>query len=260
MKNYHTHTKRCHHAGNAEDEAYVLAAIEAGYETLGFSDHSPWPFSDGYVSDNERMTVDELPGYLASVRMLKEKYSDRIRIECGLECEYYPQYYGWLEGVRKELDYVILGEHFAVHDEHGEHYYANREITIERIEEYTGFTITAMKTGIFSYLAHPDLPLANYPDMDKKAEDCMAAIITEAKKLDLPLEYNLYGVDKIERGIFAGKGYPAPKFWQLAADLGATAIIGVDAHRPENLLRADRFHAAEDFLRSTGITLIGERP
>ena len=41
--NYHMHTKRCMHASGS-DEDYVLAAIEGGYEEIGFSDHSPWQY------------------------------------------------------------------------------------------------------------------------------------------------------------------------------------------------------------------------
>ncbi len=37
MKNYHTHTKRCGHA-KGTDEEYVIAAIEGGFDELGFSD------------------------------------------------------------------------------------------------------------------------------------------------------------------------------------------------------------------------------
>ena len=35
--NYHMHTKRCMHASGS-DEDYVLAAIEGGYEEIGFSE------------------------------------------------------------------------------------------------------------------------------------------------------------------------------------------------------------------------------
>ena len=66
-----------------------------------------------------RMMLDELPGYLASVRALREKYRDRIEIRVGLECEYFPEYMPWLwETIRRErLDYVIFGNHFYESDE-----------------------------------------------------------------------------------------------------------------------------------------------
>ena len=40
--NYHTHTYRCGHASTEEDEAYILAAIEAGFKQIGISDHGPF--------------------------------------------------------------------------------------------------------------------------------------------------------------------------------------------------------------------------
>lgn len=49
IANYHTHTWRCRHADGTERE-YVERAIEGGLKILGFSDHSPYPFPDGYDS------------------------------------------------------------------------------------------------------------------------------------------------------------------------------------------------------------------
>ena len=49
LANYHTHTKRCNHA-LGEDREYVEAAIKAGLKVLGFSDHCPFVFEDGHIS------------------------------------------------------------------------------------------------------------------------------------------------------------------------------------------------------------------
>jgi histidinol-phosphatase (PHP family) len=38
--NYHTHTTYCRHAQNTPEEM-VQVAIEAGFATLGFSEHAP---------------------------------------------------------------------------------------------------------------------------------------------------------------------------------------------------------------------------
>ena len=38
--NYHTHTTRCFHAVG-QDEDYVRAAIDGGFDLLGFADHAP---------------------------------------------------------------------------------------------------------------------------------------------------------------------------------------------------------------------------
>ena len=37
--NYHTHTKRCKHAGGS-DEEYIESAIKSGFQELGFADHT----------------------------------------------------------------------------------------------------------------------------------------------------------------------------------------------------------------------------
>ena len=93
--NYHTHTTRCMHA-TGSDEDYVLSAIKGGYQELGFSDHTPWKYHTDYVADM-RMLPEELPGYVESLRSLREKYQDQISIKIGLECEYFPAYIHWLK-------------------------------------------------------------------------------------------------------------------------------------------------------------------
>ena len=65
MKNYHTHTKRCYHAIDNEEE-YVKAAIQSGYTELGFSDHTPWHYETSYHS-TMRMEEDKLVGYVQTL-------------------------------------------------------------------------------------------------------------------------------------------------------------------------------------------------
>ena len=78
IANYHTHTKRCKHAVG-EDEAYVRAAVERGLSILGFSDHAPYIYPDGYVS-YYKMEPYELSEYFESVSALREKYKSKIEI------------------------------------------------------------------------------------------------------------------------------------------------------------------------------------
>ena len=80
--NYHTHTYRCHHAVGTERE-YVEAAIRAGLQILGFSDHSPYVFKDGHYS-SFRMRPEELPEYVLTLSGLREEYKEQIQIHIGL--------------------------------------------------------------------------------------------------------------------------------------------------------------------------------
>lgn len=257
LKNYHSHTARCGHAWGTDDE-FVTAAIAAGFTTLGISEHSPWPFIDGYqeIDARQRITVEQLDSYLADMRALKEKYRDKIEIQIGLECEYFPRYFDWLKSVKPKLDYLLLGVHCGEHDEHLTHYYA-RSTKEEQVTEYTRCTLAGMESGLFAYLAHPELCLADYPVYDDVCKDAVHSICRKAKALDMPLEYNLYGVDKQLRGRQKGLGYPCKLFWEEAAKYGCRAIIGVDAHRPEHFNR-QRFLDAREYLTSLGLHVIEE--
>ena len=79
--NLHTHTARCGHAAG-EDEAYVLAAIEAGIQVLGFSDHVPWTTAKLFT---DRMPMELKDDYLSSIEYLKNKYKNEITILSGYE-------------------------------------------------------------------------------------------------------------------------------------------------------------------------------
>lgn len=70
--NYHTHTPRCRHAVGNEEE-YIAFALERGLRILGFSDHTPYIFPDGYYS-SFRMRPEEAEGYFETVRGLRDKY------------------------------------------------------------------------------------------------------------------------------------------------------------------------------------------
>ena len=76
IANYHTHTWRCMHAEGTERE-YVEKAIEGGLKILGFSDHTPMPYDNGYVS-NVKMRLNQLEGYVDTVLDLKKEYEKDI--------------------------------------------------------------------------------------------------------------------------------------------------------------------------------------
>ena len=239
--NYHTHTERCFHA-TGSDEAYVRSAIEAGFDEIGFADHTPWNFSD--FTSHIRMHENQLSDYCDSVNALREKYKDKISIRLGLECEYFPQRMPWLEeAIRKhEIDYIILGHHFCGDEPTGK--YNGGITTPEEIYSYRDEVLKAMETGLFSYVAHPDLFMRGYGEFDEHCEKVSRDIIAKAVETDTPLEFNLLGYSQIIRSGMAG--YPHPKFWMIAAEMKPKAILGIDAHYP------DAFNEYELYRRGCG--------
>ena len=252
-KNYHTHTARCFHASGA-DADYAEAALRQGFTRIGFSDHTPWPFV-GYVSAM-RMPETALAEYAESIHAVRERYRGKLDVLLGLECEYFPQYLPWLCAMAEKhaLQYVILGHHFCGSEMTGPY---NGDIkTAEGVLRYQQDVCDAMKTGLFSYVAHPDLFMRGYPVFDDVCEHASRAIIETAIETDTPLEYNLLG---LQHGIADGKpGYPHPQFWKLVGAYKATAIIGIDAHTPDAYGWQDRIAGAQKLLQSLGIPVTDE--
>ena len=240
--NYHTHTTRCLHA-TGSDEEFVLSAIKGGYQELGFSDHTPWKYHTDYVSDI-RMTPEQLPGYVESLRWLQEKYKDQISIKIGLECEYFPEYIPWLKGIIKEyqLDYIIFGNHHFHTDEKFP-YFGRNTHTVDMLELYEESAIEGMESGLFAYLAHPDLFMRSYPSFDR-----------HCKLISRHIGYEDYN-DK--HGLIT---IPHPAFWEIAAHEGCTAIIGVDAHSNQYLETPFYYDRANETLRKLGMKVTDRIP
>lgn len=256
LANYHSHTTRCMHAVGAEEQ-YVLQAIDAGFEILGFADHSAWPYKSDFVADM-RMHISELDGYVATVKALREKYADKIRIHLGMECEAFPEFYPWLREIREAMgfDYFILGNHYDTSDEnHGP--YFGKCTEAKHAYRYMETTIAGMESGLFLYLAHPDLFLHRYPEFDAAARSVCRELCEAAKRLDMPIEYNILGHKRQPGSRSRGfVGYTSPEFWEIAAETGNRAILGVDAHAPEDLDCLNTYLSIREKLTGMGIEVL----
>ena len=251
--NYHSHTVRCLHASSTEEE-FIQHALAADYSVWGFTDHCPWNYTDGYVS-NMRMTAAQYPDYLATVRALAQKYSADIRVLCGLEVEYFPDMMDWMIDLKHStgLDYLILGNHFDSTERGG--LYFGRCDTLAKVQRYVYMVTTAMQTGEFAYFAHPDLCFRAFtPDQfDANMRAAARDICQCAKELDFPLEYNLLGVRYRNEGREKGMGYPCLPFWEVVAEEGAKGIIGLDAHHLIHIDDTSLYDEAVALLERLGV-------
>ena len=267
LANYHTHTWRCQHARGTEEE-YVKAAINQGFGVLGFSDHTPWPYESDFIS-GMRMRLDQFDGYRNTVLLLRKRYGDQIEIPLGLECEAFPEYMEWLGDFKEAyLDYAILGNHYDYNDE-GDHYalyplggfYFGRCTRPEQVRRYGERTLFGMGSGLFDCLAHPDLFMHTYPGFDADCRAVSRDICQAARELDMPLEFNLLGFTRhIQERARGWLGYPAPEFWEIAAECGCRAIIGFDAHDAVMLTRMDLYDEARRILNNLGIEILDRLP
>ncbi len=220
--NYHTHTFRCHHAEGTEEE-YVQRAIAGGVTHMGFSDHFPFCFPNGAES-SYRVSTDEAALYVNTVKHLAEKYKDKIKIYCGFEMEYYPEFFEEMRenAVKYGAEYLILGQHFLKPE-----CYPNAVASTwankpdELLRDYTSLVVAAIHSGTFTYVAHPDI--FTYHGDPAFYDSEMRRLCCAARECNVPLEINFLGIR-------ARRFYPHEEFWRIAGEEGVPVVFGFDAH------------------------------
>lgn len=240
--NYHTHTWRCNHARDTERD-YIEQAIASGVKLLGFSDHTPNPYSWN-INDGIRMLPEQTKEYFDTMFRLKKEYEDRIEIHVGVEVEYIPGELDKLTAYLKGYgcEYLIMGQHYV--DGVYVRFIPEDE---EKLHDHITQIIDGLATGEFLYLAHPDLFVWHGEEEIYTRE--MTRLCRGVKELGIPMEYNLLGLRN-------GRNYPDDRFWRIAAEVGNTVIMGLDAHDVEDFILADVERQALENLKKLGITPI----
>lgn len=229
--NFHTHCKRCRHAFGTEED-YITNAVSKGLSQLGMSDHAPFPDCDF----GNRMPFDELPDYLSTIDSLKQKYD--IPLFKGLEIEYHPKYHFYYEELlqKYKVEYLVLGEHFYTkpNGDIKNIYFA--ENTLEYIH-YAHAVCWGIQTGLFSFVAHPDLMFLNPFAWDDNCTKASEMIIECAEKYNAVLEFNANGYRRNKKIFPDGERYPYPhiKFWNMVKHTNIRVIIGSDCHEPHQV-------------------------
>ncbi len=247
LANYHTHTKRCHHA-SGEDREYVEAAIGAGLKILGFADHCPWIFPRKDFVSGIRMAPWEVDGYFSSLESLKKEYAKDIKIYIGFETEHCPDMIPEQDALLAgyPLDYMICGQHF-LKTEYESNYAGRPHGDEEFLRGYVDAAIEGIKSGRYLYLAHPDL--INFTGEEELYRKYMKRLCVTLKEAEVPVEINVLGLCE-------GRRYPARRFLELAKETGNTAIIGIDAHAPKQLLNTEGIEKATALCEEYGLLLV----
>ena len=268
--NYHTHAKYCNHA-EGEIEDYIKVAIDNNFKELGFSDHMP-VLNELLVDEKyknqmylgrpikNRMEMEDVQKYIKEVTELKEKYSNKIKIFIGFECEYSEKTAKMVKYLSTITDYLILGMHYFYVGDTLYNTYSCRDMTSERVIQYANECAKALDTGMFKYMAHPDLFMFNYMRENgrvftKECEMATRIIVESAIKNDVYLELNVHEVEYSEKEGLSIWRYPRKEFWDIVSEYKkAKVIIGMDAHKPENLVN-ENYYKILDFAKSCNIKL-----
>ncbi len=253
--NYHTHTYRCGHADfNQSDEDYVVEYIKMGFKDIAFTDHAPEKVRIDKRT-NMRMDYHEREDYLNSIKYLKEKYRDAINIKTGYEVEYLPNEEDNLKELKNETDILILGQHFIYDDNKNLKIFGRNEFTNDELIRYANYIDTAIKLGIISILAHPDIFMLSMNEFSEIEEKITHMICSTAEKYNIPFEINLGNIyarvylrnmnydnlsDEEKEAILSRVRYPNRRFWQIASNYNIKVLYGIDAHYKGQILAYDK--------------------
>lgn len=243
--NYHNHTYRCGHADlSMQDEDYIKEYLKLGFKKMAFTDHAPQKNKIDKRIDM-RMDYNQKDEYLKSIKKLKEKYEDKIKIEVGYEIEYLPGEEENIQELKQETDKLILGQHFIYDDNKNLKIFGENDFEDEELIRYGKYIEKAMELGIPDIIAHPDIYMYRRKEFGKVEQEVAEMIGKTAEKYQIPLEINLC---RIFRKLFAPHRivinipekekqeklkeitYPCRGFWKTVSKYNIKVLYGIDAH------------------------------
>ncbi len=251
-QNLHTHTS--YTDGTDAAEALVLEAIDRGFDSIGFSEHS----FVRYSKYPRQLTEPREALYGKEIRALREKYKERIDIFCGLEYEFYSetkvQGYDYLIG---SVHYLDCGTRIDTFD-HGlaeardyiKEYFGGNGLAFAK--KYFETVSRLPERGQFDILGHFDLLRKNndqgkFFDTSDKEYLALGFAAIHALRGKIPLfELN---TGAIARG-YTLTPYPAMEFLKEFLACGFGAVITSDCHNKAFL--DCHFDEAHALLRAAG--------
>lgn len=256
LQNLHIHTTYVD--GKDTPEEIVLKAIEKGFHSIGFSEHTYTPFSDYPY----QMTVEQMSDYKNEIHSLKEKYKNQIEIFCGLEYELFS------DVPVNGFDYLIGSVHYL--DLGGEKIGFDRGVEevkdlvnnnfggdgMKFAEKYFETLLLLPQKHNFDIIGHFDLltktnELRNFIDVNSKEYLNYGYEAIHNSKGKIPLfEVN---TGAISRG-YRTTPYPQIEFLREFKKCGFGAVISSDCHDKEYL---DCYYKeAKELLLAAGFSTI----
>ncbi|CAG7645247.1 histidinol-phosphatase [Paenibacillus allorhizosphaerae] len=231
----HTHHDRCGHAESGIRD-YIEAALGAGMNVIGISDHSPYfESTEDHPNPRTAMAKSEFPRYIAEVLRLKEEYKDRIEVLLGLETDYFPEHMELHRKVYSQypFDYIIGSVHWSggikIFDRKRWKGLTPEQIT-EHKDQYLDLIRQSAECGMFDVIGHMDALKANYPSLSQVPSKVLDEVLKVIAERRIAIEVNTSGKTKE-----CGGWYPADDILERALYYGVGITFGSDAHRPDRV-------------------------
>lgn len=244
---YHVHTYISDGQCDAAD--HVKAAVAAGLDELGISDHyTPLPGKDIVWS----MPLSGVADYLAAIEAAK-KQAGSLAVRLGIEVDYIPESVETIARMlsRYPFDYVIGSVHFVgafpVDAKPDDWEALSQDRRNEIIREYWGLIREMAETRLFDIAGHLDLykKFGHGPTIDVSAD--IASALDAIAEADMAVEVNVSGLFKA-----CAEPYPSLSILKECCRRGIASLVTTDAHKAEDLVRG--YEVGVRMLRDAGYT------
>lgn len=240
---YHMHSS--YSDGRSAPEDYIVPAIAAGLNEIGFSEHLTL-FRD---LEDWNMNPVNISTYINDIENLR-KNTNNIKIKIGLEVDFF-------EGKEKEihdylsplpLDYIIGSVHYLGEKtvDVGPEFYEGKSID-KLFESYFEFVCSAVASELFDIIGHCDLiRIYGYkPSSDQ--EPHYRKLAKTMKKHNVAFELNTNG-----RNRPLADFYPDRRFLHIFREENVPVCVNSDAHMLSRV--GQYFDEAYELLRYVGFT------
>ena len=259
MQNLHTHTTYVD--GLLSPEEMILAAIESGCDSLGFSEHSYVPYDEHFS-----MPPDATQRYIEELKELRVKYKDKIEIFIGLEMDFDTP---WRP--KEVLDYTLGSAHnLKIESECGDEKYVSIDASAEfqkhiaetyfagdyygMAEAYFEMMTSIVEKTNADIIGHFDLITKfnnNYSRFDERHPRYLNAALNAMDKI-----LKRCRIFEVNTGAMyrCGKTEPYPSIYLLKElkKRGGEVIITSDCHDGKSICYA--FDEMSELLKSCGFT------
>ena len=246
----HNHIYLCRHAIGTPLEL-ARRGQKLGLEVIGISDHAALP--DNRWPDI-RMSYSELDLYDQLIEDAK-KAVPTICILKGFECEGLPEYFTYYKEElleKRGFNYLIGSGHYIWLKNQWQSSFSCLNQP-QALELYTEQLVGMIESGLFAFIAHPDLFGLCFESWNLRLETAAKAIAQASKAKGVPLEINGNGY---WRNPVGGRApFPWASFWEVVAHVGAPVVINSDAHSPDQLGQNKKQSLA--LAQNLGLTLWG---
>ena len=236
--------------GHSTASDYVRAAIAAGLDELGLSDHYTL-MPPGWRVDWS-MPKDALPDYFRALHAAGDEAGDRLIVRYGLEADFIPETAADLAEILRAypFDYVIGSVHFVdeflVDESAGRWNALSEDERNDMVRAYWARVTAMAESGLFDIAAHLDLyrKFGHRPTVDVSAEISVA--LDTIARAGMAVELNTAGFHRM------GEIYPSPTILHECRKRSIPSLVTTDAHDISQLTHSRDLGVDE--LREAGYT------